>query len=67
MMLTHVVGAESGVIVELGQLQPVFKLFIERIRPAVVLIEDPKLHGTIPPTSFAARHDNIGGGWRVVR
>ena len=45
-MLAHVVSAESGAIVELDQLQPIFVLFGERIRPVVVLIEDPELHGT---------------------
>ena len=67
MVLAHVVGAEPGAIVELDQLQPIFILFGERIRPMVVLIEDPELHGTTPSTSFPARHDNIGRGWRVVR
>jgi hypothetical protein len=67
MMLAHVIGAESDAIVELDQLQPIFILFGERIRPIVVLIEDPELHGTTPITSFPAGHDNIGGGWRVVR
>jgi hypothetical protein len=33
----------------------------------VVLIEDPELNGATPITSFPAGHDNIGGGWRVVR
>jgi hypothetical protein len=48
MMLAHVIGAESSVIVELDQLQPVFILFGERIRPVVVLIEDPELHDITP-------------------
>ena len=67
MMLAHVIGAESGAIVELDQLQSVFILFGERIRPVVVLIEYPELHGTTPSTSSVARHDNIRGARRVVR
>src|SRR6266704_2321786 len=45
-MLAHVVGSKSGSIVELDQLQTVFVLFAERIRPAVVLIEYAELHRT---------------------
>ena len=54
MMLAHVVGAESGAIVEFDQLQPVFVLFAERIWPVVVLIEYPELHCTTHPKRFPA-------------
>jgi len=46
MTLAHVVGAKSGSIVELDQLQTVFVLFAEWIRPAVALIEYAELHCT---------------------
>ena len=53
MMLAHVVGAESSLIVELDQLQPVFILFAERIWPVIVLIEDSELHHTTPFDVFS--------------
>ncbi len=44
MMLAHVIGAKSGLVVELDQLQAVFVLLAELVRPAVVLIENAELH-----------------------
>jgi hypothetical protein len=68
MVLAHMVGTESGLIVKLDQLQPVFILFGERIGPVIVLIEDSELHYTTPRTSFPARRDGTcGDDRRVVR
>ncbi len=46
MMLAHMIGPKSGLVVELDQLQTVFVLFGQRRRPAVVLIEYAELHRT---------------------
>src|SRR5262245_51220261 len=43
-MLAHVIGAEAGAVVELYQREPPLVLLGERIRTAVVLIEDAELH-----------------------
>src|SRR6476620_5117138 len=46
MVLAHMVGPETGAIVEFDQFQTVFILLAERIRPVVVLIEYAELHRT---------------------
>src|SRR2546423_1441217 len=44
MMLAHVPSAKTRSVVEFDQREPLLVLLGERIRPAVVLIEDAELH-----------------------
>src|SRR3954453_8728110 len=63
MMLAHMVGAKSGPIVELDQLQAILILFGERIWSVIVLVEDSELHHTTPSDVFSGLPDR----WRPAR
>jgi hypothetical protein len=60
MMLAHVVGPKSGLIVEFDQFQTVFVLFAERIGPTIVLIEYAELHHVPFLKSFWIGRDETG-------
>src|SRR5262245_45327206 len=54
MMLADVISAKACPVVEFDQREPLLVLLGERIRPAVVLVEDAELHrASAPPYSAA--------------
>src|SRR4051812_28076235 len=50
MVLAYMIGSKAGAVVEFDQREPLLVLLGERIRPAVVLIEDAELHQSACPT-----------------